>query len=75
LSYDIIESTNDENLQAEYLANRSFDDSHFKEMILECLKKWGKTKRDKIDNLIIPKLSTALSEERKKKRLRIIFLH
>jgi ATP-dependent DNA helicase RecG len=28
LSYDIIESTNDENLQAEYLANRSFDDSH-----------------------------------------------
>jgi ATP-dependent DNA helicase RecG len=38
LSYDIIESTNDENLQAEYLANRSFDDSHFKEMILECLK-------------------------------------
>jgi ATP-dependent DNA helicase RecG len=30
LSYDIIESTNDENLQAEYLANRSFDDSHLK---------------------------------------------
>ncbi|SDW07014.1 ATP-binding protein [Flavobacterium degerlachei] len=69
LSYDIIESTNDENLQAEYLANRSFDDSHFKEMILECLKKWGKTKRDKIDNLIIPKLSTALSEEKKKNKV------
>lgn len=69
LSYDIIESTNDENLQAEYLANRSFDDSHFKEMILECLKKWGKTKRDKIDNLIIPKLSTALSEDKKKNKV------
>lgn len=69
LSYDIIESTNDENLQAEYLANRSFDDSHFKEMILECLKKWGKTKRDKIDNLIIPKLSTALSDEKKKNKV------
>jgi ATP-dependent DNA helicase RecG len=69
LSYHIIESTNDENLQAEYLANRSFDDSHFKDMILECLKKWGKTKRDKIDNLIIPKLSTALSEEKKKNKV------
>jgi ATP-dependent DNA helicase RecG len=69
LSYHIIESTNDENLQAEYLANRSFDDSHFKDMILECLKKWGKTKRNKIDNLIIPKLSTALSEEKKKNKV------
>jgi ATP-dependent DNA helicase RecG len=44
---DIIESTNDENLQAEYLANRSFDDSHFKEMILECLKN-GKNKEIKL---------------------------
>jgi ATP-dependent DNA helicase RecG len=69
LSYDIIDSTNDENLQAEYLANRSFDDSHFKEMILECLKKWGKTKRDKIDKLIIPKLSNALSAEKKKNKV------
>jgi ATP-dependent DNA helicase RecG len=69
LSYDIIDSTNDENLQAEYLANRSFDDSHFKEMILECLKKWGKTKRDKIDKLIIPKLSNALSDEKKKNKV------
>jgi ATP-dependent DNA helicase RecG len=69
LSYDIIDSNNDENLQAEYLANRSFDDSHFKEMILECLKKWGKTKRDKIDKLIIPKLSTSLSDEKKKNKV------
>jgi ATP-dependent DNA helicase RecG len=69
LSYKIVESTNNENLQAEYLANRSFDDSHFKDMILECLKKWGKTKRDKIDNLIIPKLSTALSDEKKKNKV------
>lgn len=69
LSYKVVESTNNENLQAEYLANRSFDDSHFKDMILECLKRWGKTKRDKIDNLIIPKLSTALSDEKKKNKV------
>ncbi len=69
LSYKVVESTNNENLQAEYLANRSFDDSHFKDMILECLKRWGKTKRDKIDNLITPKLSTALSDEKKKNKV------
>lgn len=69
LSYKIIESTNNEDLKVEYLANRSFDDLHFKGMILEYLKKWGKTKRDKIDNLIIPKLSTALTEEKKKNKV------
>jgi ATP-dependent DNA helicase RecG len=69
LSYKVIESTNDEDLKAEYLANRSFDDSHFKEMILEYLRKFGKTKKDKIDNLIIPKLSAVLTEERKKKKV------
>jgi ATP-dependent DNA helicase RecG len=69
LSYNIIESTNDEGLKVEYLANRSFDDSHFKDMILEYLRKFGKTKRDKIDNLIIPKLSAVLSEDKKKKKV------
>jgi ATP-dependent DNA helicase RecG len=69
LSYKVIESTNDEDLKAEYLANRSFDDSHFKEMILEYLRKFGKTKKNKIDNLIIPKLSAVLTEERKKKKV------
>jgi len=69
LSYDIIESTNDDGLKAEYLANRSFDDSHFKDMILEYLRKFGKTKRDKIDNLIIPKLSTALTDDKKRNKV------
>lgn len=69
LSYKIVESTNDENLQAEYLANRSFDDSHFKDMILEYLRKFGKTKRKAIDNLIIPKLSAVLSDDKKKKKV------
>lgn len=69
LSHDIVVSVNNEALKREYLENRSFDDSHFKEMILEYLRKWGECKRDKIDNLIIPKLSTALSEEKKKNKV------
>lgn len=69
LSHTIIESVNNEELKREYLANRSFDDAHFKEMILEYLKKFGRTKRKAIDDLIIPKLSAILSEDKKKKKV------
>ena len=67
--FNIVEPTNDEGLQAEYLANRSFDDAHFKKMILEYLKRFGKSKRDGIDKLIIPKLSAVLTEEKKRKKV------
>lgn len=69
LSHDIVVSVNNEELKREYLDNRSFDDSHFKKLILEYLRTYGSCKRDKIDNLIIPKLSTALSEEKKRNKV------
>lgn len=69
LSHDIVVSVNNEDLKREYLENRSFDDSHFKKMILEYLRTYGRCKRDKIDNLIIPKLSAALSAEKKKNKV------
>ncbi len=69
LSHDIVLSVNNEELKREYLDNRSFDDSHFKKLILEYLRTYGSCKRDKIDNLIIPKLSTALSEEKKRNKV------
>jgi ATP-dependent DNA helicase RecG len=69
LSYNIIESINDKSLQAEYLANRSFDDSYFKDMIIEYLKKFGDTKRSTIESLIIPKLSAVLTDVKKKNKV------
>ena len=54
---------------AEYITNRSFDDPHFKDMILEYLKKFGETKRKAIDALIMPKLSTVLTDEQKKAKV------
>lgn len=69
LSHKVIMPTNNEELKAEYMANRSFDDGHFKEMIIEYLKKFGTTKRSTIDNLIIPKLSALLNEEQKKRKV------
>ncbi len=69
LSFKVIQPINNEELRAEYIANRSFDDAHFKDMILEYLKKFGKTKRSTIDNLVIPKLSAALTAEQKKNKV------
>jgi ATP-dependent DNA helicase RecG len=69
LSLDVVDSVDDDTLKVEYVSNRSFDDSYFKELIIEYLKKFGNTKRSTIDNLIIPKLSTVLSEEKKKNKV------
>jgi len=66
LSFNVIEPIGDEQLNAEYIANKSFDDEHFKKMIVEYIRKFGRTKRNTIDNLIIPKLSAALSDDQKK---------
>lgn len=69
LSHKIIESTNNEYLHAEYLANRSFDDAYFKDMVLEYLKKFGDTKRNTIENLLVPKLSAVLTDVKKKNKV------
>ena len=69
LSFNVIEPIGDEQLNAEYIANKSFDDEHFKKMIVEYIKKFGRTKRNTIDNLIIPKLSATLSDDQKKAKV------
>lgn len=66
LSFKVIQPINNDGLKAEYLANKSFDDAYFRNMILEYLAKFGKTNRSAIDNLIIPKLSAILNDKQKK---------
>jgi ATP-dependent DNA helicase RecG len=69
LSHSVIKPLDDEGLKAEYISNRSFDDQHFKDMILEYLKKFGNTKRSTLEKLIIPKLSAVLNEKQKKLKI------
>jgi ATP-dependent DNA helicase RecG len=69
LSFKVVQPTNNEGLKAEYIANKSFDDSHFKKMILEYIDKFGQTNRSAIDGLIIPKLSAILSDKQKKDKV------
>jgi ATP-dependent DNA helicase RecG len=70
LSYHVAKPTKDEELISEYVANKSFDDDYFKKLILEYIEKQGKTRRKAIDNLIMPKLSTVLSDKQKKDKVR-----
>ena len=69
LSYKVIKPTENEELMADYVKNKSFDDEYFKKLIVEYLKKQGKTSRKAIDKLIIPKLSEVLNEEQKKSKV------
>ena len=69
ISYNVIEPTKNKDLLADYINNRSLDDRHFKELILEFISKSGKAKRKDIDNFIIPKLSSALTESKKKNKV------
>ncbi|TAN01519.1 MAG: AAA family ATPase [Chitinophagaceae bacterium] len=68
LSFKVVQPIQDEELKQQYIANRSFDDNHFKDMILEYLK-LGKAKRKSINELVIPKLSAALTEEQKRNKV------
>jgi len=69
LSYKVIKPTENEDLMADYVKNKSFDDEYFKKLIVEYIKKQGKTSRKAIDKLIMPKLSAVLTDIQKKKKV------
>ena len=47
--------------RAQYIRNRAFDDSHYKKLILDFLRKFGAASRADIDRLLVGKLSDVLS--------------
>ena len=69
LSFKVIQPIDDDNLKAQYIRNKSFDDDYFRKMILDYLAKYKKASRNALDNLLIQKLSEALSNAQKKKKV------
>lgn len=51
--------------RAEYIRKRSFDKQHFKDMVIEYLKRFDEANRETIEDLLLDKVSDALSEEQK----------
>ena len=69
LSYFVVQPTKDDNLKADYIRNKSFDDEHFKNLILDYLRKYPRSKRAALDTLLVSKLSDVLSYEQKRKKV------
>lgn len=69
LSFKVVEPTQDEQLKAQYIKNKSFDDKHFKEMLVEYLKKYKEGSKADLMGLLSDKLSDTLSAEQKVKKV------
>ncbi|MCP4674281.1 MAG: transcriptional regulator [Deltaproteobacteria bacterium] len=66
VSADIAALTED---KATYIKHRAFDKDHYKKLIVSFLEKYGEAKREDIDELLLSKLSDALSEKQKKRQI------
>lgn len=55
---------------AQYIKNRSFDDRYFKDLVIEYIKKNGKSTKEEIDNLLLDKLPAVLDSQQKKNKIR-----
>ncbi len=55
--------------KAQYIKNRAFDDAHYKQMILEFIRKYGHATRQDIDKLLFSKLSDVLDDDRKRNKV------
>ncbi len=69
LSSSIAVATDNSDLKASYIHQRSFDDDHFKAKIVSYIRRFGKARREHIEKLIMPKLSDALNEKQKKSKI------
>ena len=55
--------------KADYIRTRSMDDDHYAKLIMDYLKKFGKASRKEIDNLLFNKLSDALDDSQKYRKI------
>ena len=58
--------------KAEYIKNRGFDNTYYKSMILEYLKRYKKATKEEITTLILDKLPDVLDEKQKQNRIKNI---
>lgn len=60
---------NDKELKTEYIRNKSFNDLHFKDMIIQYLRSFGGATRAELNTLLQSKLSDVLTEEQKIRKI------
>lgn len=65
LSEYVAKTADNDELKTEYIKNRSFNDSHFKDMIVSYLRSFGGATRGELNTLLNSKLSDVLTYEQK----------
>lgn len=65
LSYKVVESSKHIGLKASYIKNKSFDDSYYKKLIVDYLRKFDSASRKEIEELLMDKLPEVLDEIQK----------
>lgn len=68
LSSKTVKPLTDE-LKAQYIKQKGFDDEHYKKMILEYLGKFGSANRQSIDKLLLDKLPDIMDNQQKKNKV------
>jgi ATP-dependent DNA helicase RecG len=55
--------------KADYILTRGMDDAHYKQMVIDLIKRFGSASRQDIDKLLLGKLSDALDEQQKQNKV------
>ena len=55
--------------KADYIRTRTLDDNHYEKLLTEYLTKFGSASRAEINKMLLPKLSEALTEEEKVRKI------
>ena len=69
LSEYVAKTANSNELKSEYIKNRSFNDKHFKKMIISYLGSFGGATRGELNSLLQSKLSDVLTDEQKSRKI------
>lgn len=69
LSEYVAKTANNDELKTEYIKNKSFNDLHFKDMIIAYLRSFGGVTRGELNTLLQSKLSDILSDEQKIRKI------
>lgn len=69
ISAQIIASLSDGELKAQYIKHRKLEDEHYKKLIIEYLKKFGKSHRKDLEKFLWDKLPDILTAAQKKNKI------
>ena len=69
LSAYTAKTVDDKELKTEYIRNKSFNDLHFKDVIIQYLRSFGGATRAELNTLLQSKLSDVLTEEQKIRKI------